>query len=401
MVLTAVDYGLAHYISTGRRFRLPLLILGLIINLSVWFHFKYSLGILSFLSPNIGFPLGISFYLLRKLSYLIDIYRRQIPAAHKFIDYVLYVSYFPQVFSGPIEKAREFMPQISANRQFDWQLLQNALPLFILGLMKKIVIADNLRIIVERIFNLESPSRFLLAIGSLGFTFEIFADFSAYTDISRGISYLLGFNSSKNFNSPYLALTPQDFWNRWHISFSTWLRDYIFFPLRRLTLKLFGRSSIFPEVIPLIFTMLISGIWHGNGWNFILWGLFHGILLAVYRHLGLNEARNRGFLLIFINWLVMFGLIVLSWMIFRAPSIEWIRSVIIDGAWGFTGRFLTAGLSVLSMVLAYSIPLVLFELLKTTGKYERVLQLMYYAAAVVVMLVFIGSGTQDFVYFEF
>jgi D-alanyl-lipoteichoic acid acyltransferase DltB (MBOAT superfamily) len=259
----------------------------LILNLGVLAFFKYynffsedfaelvnSLGIQGdIFLIKILLPAGLSFYTLRKLGYMIDVSRGILQPSRSLINFALYVSFFPQIVAGPIDRPQKLLPQIEATRLWRMDLLYSAWPLILMGLFKKIVIANSVSPIIDRIFHLEEPTFLLATVGALGFTLQILADFSAYTDLSRGVAFLLGFDTSENFKSPYLSLTPTDFWNRWHITLSTWLRDYIFFPVRRSLLK---RQNHLPNLLvqagPPLITMLLCGLWHGAGWTFILWG---------------------------------------------------------------------------------------------------------------------------------
>jgi len=402
-LLTAFDYGLVKKFFPSEKYRTFALAFGLVVNISAWLLCKYSSFFGDALNFPISLPLGISFYMLRKLSYLLDSYNGKFKLPHNFLDYALYVSFFPQIYSGPVERPDDFISQIRKPRVLKWNNLSKALPLLLMGLFKKIVIADNLTMIVDRIFNLDNPSRLMLAAGSLGFAFEIYADFSGYTDLSRGFSFLLGFETTENFNSPYLAQSFQDFWNRWHITFSTWLRDYIFFPLRRWSLRItVNGNKLLADLLPPILTMLVSGIWHGTGWTFLLWGLYHGFWLALYQVLGLNRTGSKkGWFVKFFSWLITFILIVFGWMIFRASNIKWLLNTLIHSAWGASGNQLIALLSILTMIAVYILPLIIRQLIGMTGKARSVLEPVFYAAALAILVIFAASGVQDFVYTTF
>ncbi len=220
---------------------------------------------------------------------MIDVSKGTLQPRHSFIDFALYVSFFPQLVAGPIERPQKLLPQIESQRTWKAELFYNAWPLILMGLFKKLVIADSIGSITQRIFHVDEPTTLLAIAGALGFTVQILADFSAYTDLSRGVAYLLGFQTSENFNSPYLSLTPTDFWNRWHMTLSFWLRDYIFFPTRRYLL---GKQKRVPawliQSLPPMVTMLISGIWHGAGWTYLLWGGMYGLLIVVYQSIGMG-----------------------------------------------------------------------------------------------------------------
>ena len=397
-LLTAFDHYLVKTLFSIPRYRRMALILGLALNIGAWLACKYSDGI----GFPLGFPLGISFYILRKISYLIDTFREKTDTSYGFIEYALYVSFYPQIYSGPIERPDGFIRQLKKPRILDSSVLAKALPLVLMGFFKKIVIADNLSMIVDRIFRLDYPSRLMLAVGSLGFTFEIYADFSGYTDISRGFSSLLGFDTSRNFNKPYIALTPQDFWNKWHITLSTWLRDYVFFPLRRWVLRVGGKKRRWlADWIAPIATMLISGLWHGTGWNFLLWGLYYGVLLAICQVSGWNKVSGKKALIKFFSWGFTFGLVILGWMIFRAPSVDWLVQTIRYSPWGASGNQLIALLSIFAMMVVYIIPIIIKLLVDKAGRMRSILEPAYYAFALVILIVFAASGLQDFVYTTF
>lgn len=399
--LTLIDYLIITKFIAAGKYKKFSLILGLTVNISAWLLCKYNGVWGDWLNISFGFPLGISFYILRKIAYLLDIYNGKIKSPDRFIHYALYISYYPQILSGPIERPEAFISQIEKPRKLEWAVITKAFPLLLMGLFKKIVIADNLGMIVDRIFRLDYPSRLMLAAGSLGFTFEIYADFSGYTDLSRGFSYLLGIETSKNFNQPYTVLTPQDFWNRWHITFSNWLRDYVFFPLRRWVLKTAGGSRWLADWLTPVLTMLVSGLWHGTGWTYLVWGLYYGVLLAVYQVVGLNRLAVKNRLTKFVSWLVMFTLIIGGWMIFRAPSMDWLYQTMSTSPWGASGNQLIAFLGVITTVFLYISPLFLYFLVERSGKARDYLEPVYYALALSVLVIFAASGLQDFVYTAF
>src|SRR5215216_2775585 len=252
-ISTFIDFFLAKRMalrdmSGSKR---PFLLLSLVLNLGVLAFFKYYgffsedlariadvLGVQAdFLLTKVLLPAGLSFYTLKKLGYMIDVSLGTLQPTHSLIDFALYVSFFPQIVAGPIDRPQKLLPQIEVRRTWKAEYFYAAWPLILMGLFKKLVIADSVGSITERIFHLEQPTVLLAVAGALGFTLQILADFSAYTDLSRGTAHLLGFETSENFRSPYLSLTPTDFWNRWHITLSFWLRDYVFFPLRRFLLS--------------------------------------------------------------------------------------------------------------------------------------------------------------------
>lgn len=238
-----------------------------------------SIGIQSsMLHLNIILPVGISFYTFQSLSYTIDIYRGQIKPTDRFSDFALFVGYFPQLQAGPIERARHIIPQLANPRHITLEQSARGLFLITLGFFKKVAIADGVSPVVDQIFGSTGHVSWIdVVAASVLFAIQIYCDFSGYTDIARGISKLLGVEMIVNFNLPYFATNPQDFWRRWHISLSTWLRDYLYIPLGG------SRGNLAFICRNLMLTMTLGGLWHGAAWNFILWGAYQGAALCVYR----------------------------------------------------------------------------------------------------------------------
>lgn len=223
-------------------------------------------------------PMGISFYTFQTMSYTIDVYQRKYPASHRFLDFALYVAFFPQLVAGPIERAHRLLHQIETPRCFSSTQFKEGCYLIYLGLFQKVFVADNLARIVNPVFAVNGDQNgALVLIAVYAFAFQIFCDFAGYTNIARGVAKLFGFELMLNFNLPYLAKNPQDFWRRWHISLSTWLRDYLYIPL--------GGSRLGPwrNLRNLVLVMALGGLWHGAAWTFVIWGLYHGLLLAGHR----------------------------------------------------------------------------------------------------------------------
>jgi alginate O-acetyltransferase complex protein AlgI len=417
-VSTLIDFFLARKINgqAAPNLKRPFLLLSLVLNLGVLAFFKYYnffsedfariadvLGIQSdFLLTRVLLPAGLSFYTLKKLGYMIDVSRGTLQPTHSLIDFALYVSFFPQIVAGPIDRPQKLLPQIEAQRTWKAEYFYSAWHLILMGLFKKLVIANSVGSITERIFHLEEPTMLLAFTGALGFSLQILADFSAYTDLSRGVAFLLGFETSENFNSPYLSLTPTEFWNRWHITLSTWLRDYIFFPIRRFLLS---RQSQFPawigQVIPPVVTMLISGIWHGAGWTYFLWGGMYGLLIVVYQSIGIGgNWRPRSNIQAFLAWLCMFSFIVFGWLLFAAPSLDWLAKVFASPSARSLEQKAVA-LIVLSIIFVYSIPLITKKLIDRYFSEESIIRSLYYATTTVVIFIYINSSTPDFIYFQF
>ncbi len=320
----------------GRLERTLLLSLSVVFNLALLGFFKYFnffvdnfldiLGLFGF-EPDVPtlkviLPLGVSFYTFKALSYTIDIYREKLEPASSLLDFAVFVAFFPQLVAGPIERAANLLPQIAKPRRLDTDQIYAGLYLVLWGYFKKVVVADNLARIADQVFNNYSQYQGLdILLGVLAFAFQIYGDFSGYSDIARGVSRLMGFESMVNFRLPYFALNPGDFWARWHISLSTWLRDYLYIPLGG------NRKGAFNTYRNLALTMLLGGLWHGAAWNFVIWGAYHGAILILFR---LFERRpvhqdpwggEHPCPLVVAKMLLMFALTLLGWLFFRAANL--------------------------------------------------------------------------------
>ncbi|QDU68006.1 MBOAT family O-acyltransferase [Engelhardtia mirabilis] len=263
-------------------------------------------------------PVGISFYTFQTLSYTIDRYRGTIPAERSLVDFATYVAFFPQLVAGPIVRAAEFLPQVRARRVFRWSDQLEGLELALWGLFKKVVLADNLAPAVNAVFAGGGDEVGYLAriVGVYAFTLQIYGDFSGYTDIARGCAQAMGFRFPWNFRMPYFASDPQEFWRRWHISLSSWLRDYLYISLGG------NRGGALVTYRNLMLTMLLGGLWHGAAWNFVLWGGYQGLLLSLHRawsrRPSYRPASTR--LGAAVRWVCFLQLVVLGWLFFRAES---------------------------------------------------------------------------------
>lgn len=387
---TLIDFFLARGIAAqgDPRTRKGLLVAGLALNLGMLAFFKYAdfigdlfrplLGGLqvSYRRPLLGLvvPLGLSFYVFKKISYLVDVYRRKVAAERSFPRLALYVSFFPALQAGPIDRAGELMAQFPAQRRTDPGRLVEGSQLILLGLFKKLVVADRLGILVDTVFSRpESYAGPVVALAAFCYAWQIYCDFSAYTDIARGLGRILGFRLMENFRRPYLAESIGDFWRRWHISLSTWLRDYLFLPASYSLLRRFSRRPrLAPKadrhayVTAIFVTMVLCGLWHGAGWNFVVWGALQGAFLVLsfvtkktrrkaVKALGLSHRpRLRKPLRI----VACFSMISFSWIFFRAASIRgglalvgnlFARPTPVSSLWA-GGLF--AGLSRLDLIIA-------------------------------------------------
>ena len=309
----------------------------IVLNLTILGIFKYYnffvenldalFGIMGFhldwVSMNVILPVGISFYTFQALSYSIDVYQKKLPATHDIVEFFAYISFFPQLVAGPIERATNLLPQFQRNRQFDYAKAVDGCRQMLCGFFKKIVVADSCGEIVNEAWEQYQvyPGISLFLLGVL-FTIQIYCDFSGYSDIAIGCARLFGINLMRNFNFPYFSRSIPEFWRRWHISLTTWFRDYIYFPLGG------SRCDKWKILRNVYIVWGISGLWHGASWHFVFWGLFHATLLAIYNIFGINTKYNNvvayGKFLPsikeFFQMALTFCLAVFGWIIFRAES---------------------------------------------------------------------------------
>ncbi len=350
MFSTIVDYLFGMYIdrSEEQSRRKAVLTMSCIVNLSLLGFFKYfnffidsfqhvsdTVGLgTSLTTLNIILPVGISFYTFQSMSYTIDVYRREIRMEPSLLRFATFIAFFPQLVAGPIVRARDFLPQLHSDHPFNWDNVTTGTGLVLAGYFKKVVVADGAALIVDRIFDQTSLQSSLgLAVGVVLYAFQIYCDFSGYSDIAIGLARVMGFEFPENFRTPYISKSFSEFWQRWHISLSSWLRDYLYIPLGG------NRDGTFHTYRNLMITMLLGGLWHGADWKFVIWGGLHGMYLVVQRLIGNRWQRLRTALYI-PNWLsgwlemaLVFGLTCLAWVFFRAHSA--------GEAWDIIGRIAT------------------------------------------------------------
>ena len=350
-------------------------------------------------------PVGISFYTFQSLGYVIDVYRGHGPACDDFLTFATFDAFFPQMVSGPIERGQNLIPQLENTPGFRDAHLQDGLRLMLVGFFKKVFVADNCAILANYAFDAQTAlNGYWAVLGVVAFAFQIYADFSGYTDIARGSARLMGINLMENFRFPYFSRTPSEFWSRWHISLSTWFRDYLYIPLGG------NRGSRWDTLRNLAVVMVLAGLWHGASWVFVLWGAYHGALLILYR---LVPPFNRlpakegpwtwqGILAV----PLMLLLTLVGWAIFRSPSVAHL------GAWfGALGHWDAAlGLpwkSAALWLLIHIIPLLLLQILTWKYRDEASLAQVPWPARglvyAVMLLLIVSSGEQDqeFLYFQF
>ncbi|HIG28162.1 MAG TPA: MBOAT family protein [Verrucomicrobiales bacterium] len=338
-------------------------------------------------------PVGISFYTFQSMSYTIDFYRGHIEKETCFIRFATFVSFFPQLVAGPIERAGNLLPQFKNPPKVTLDDLADGMSLFLVGLFKKVALANYLSFYVERIFS--NPADFnspALLLGTFAFAWQIYFDFSGYTDMARGVARMMGFRLMLNFNNPYLAISLGDFWARWHISLSTWFRDYVYIPLGG------NRKGPVRMYFYLFITFVISGLWHGAAWTFIIWGTLHAFGIILTRNLERSEwYRNR--MPRFCKQLFVFCFVCFAWIFFRAESVQdaWIiiRSI-------FTGSWTDPEMPLLMLLLMGGVWTYqhLFE-----SKFRPLLQSGIFKTALatlmIVYLFLFSSGGGEFIYFQF
>lgn len=422
LVSTAVDYyvGIAVHKSRDDARRKRLLIASIITNLGILGFFKYfgffmenfqvlmeSFGLeFHAYTMAIILPVGISFYTFQSMSYTIDIYRGKLEPCRNSLDFALYVSLFPQLVAGPIERATHLVPQVLNERKRSLEMYCEGFHLILWGLFKKVVIADNMAAIVDPIFANETGLSFgQVVVGTVAFAFQIYGDFSGYSDIARGVAKTLGFDLMVNFNLPYLATSPQDFWRRWHISLSTWLRDYLYISL--------GGNKKGPRrtYVNLAMTMVLGGLWHGAAWTFVIWGIYQGALLAIHRSqadrlAGLAPAGRIARSVW--KWVCigfMFLLTLYGWLIFRAESFTQIVSM--TGAlmqpeiqMGTLRELAKIGVY-LSLLLVVQFFQYRSDNLMVVQTAPAWLQAVFYLACFYLIIGFGTFNAQSFIYFQF
>jgi alginate O-acetyltransferase complex protein AlgI len=335
---TVINYGTGILLSSdATRHKRCLLSIGIFLNILLLVFFKYfasllnpdSLLILLLRSDEakIIFPLGLSFYTLQNISYLIDTSKGLLPAERNLGIYATFLAFFPKIIAGPIERGKDLLFQLREPEIYKREDIIEGGRLIFFGLFKKLVIADRLTFFINEVFRTPGTYKGVTVIVGLIFlSFQIYLDFSGYTNIAIGIAKILGIRLTENFKRPYLALNIVDFWNRWHLSFSTWLRDYIYYPVRRWLLrKKANYSNVLALIIPPVITMVISGLWHGTGLTFLIWGLYHAFFYTINsvnkNRTGKTRRVPNGISNAF-SILINFGVLTMGWLIFRSDSLQ-------------------------------------------------------------------------------
>ncbi len=433
LLSSLTDFGIGIALNRARSAarRRGLLLISLLVNLGALAFFKYC-GFfaesfahfaalfgwrLGHFELAIVLPVGISFYTFQTLSYTIDVYRRQLSPTTRIVDYLAYVSFFPQLVAGPIERGHTFLPQFLRPRVFDRELAIDGCRQILWGFFKKMVLADGLAVIVDSVYTDADSRGAQLALATVCFGFQIYCDFSAYSDIAIGTGRLFGFRLMRNFAYPYFAQSVAEFWRRWHISLSTWFRDYLYIPLGG------SRAGSSRRVFNVLTTFVVSGLWHGASWNFVIWGAIHGLamipgilLRAGSRERRLSDVPGVGPLVPRVSTLLRmartFLLVSLAWVFFRAPTLPDALSILQRifsdslnvAALGTVGDLLWARKRIFSILAAF----ILIEWLQR--RHDHPLQGIawatpfkwaLYTALFWASLAFAAPLTGQFIYFQF
>jgi alginate O-acetyltransferase complex protein AlgI len=433
---TTIDYLAARGMEAWPQYRKRFLALSIISNFGMLGFFKYfnffvgnaeallrSVG-LSASGPmlRIILPVGISFYTFQAMSYTIDVYKGELRARRSLLDLAVFISFFPHLVAGPIQRAAFLLPQVETTRRFSTEKARSGFVLICWGFFKKLVIADNVGVIANKVFALADPTFYILWAGVFAFAVQIYADFSAYTDIARGTSRWLGFELTENFNHPYLARSPADFWRRWNISLSTWFRDYVYIPLGG------SRGGRWQWARNVLVTFLLSGLWHGASWNYVLWGAYHGVLLIItsvgsgfsrtsvvsgLRRTPVTSGSLGGSRTEPLKIFATFVLTNIGWLIFRETEVPAIWRDLTLSPVGVSALDVQSGIYLFLLAGLYSIPLwiqsVWVEMARSpsetrepSSSWARVaLQGVACGLALVAILLLRSRTSLDFIYFQF
>lgn len=415
---TLADFLFAKHISSSTSASKRKLALGLSIGLNLAFlgyfkYFNFFADSLHTLLSSLGFevsqrvleiilPPGISFYTFQAIAYMVDVYSGRIRPSNNLIEYALFISFFPHLIAGPIQRPDHLLPQVEQPRRLDATQFSNGLMLILTGLFRKCVIADQCALIANAAFSgtLGPTNIGTVALGAYAFAWQIYGDFSGYSNIARGSAQLFGFHFMVNFKQPYLSTSIRDFWRRWHISLSSWLRDYLYVPLGG---NRHGEQKTYRN---LFLTMLIGGLWHGANWTFVLWGALHGAWLAVERFFDFDSDRvQHGIAKQWFKRFIIFHLVCLAWVFFRAPTM--------GAAASFLGGLTTWNISenfypLFLMLSVFSIPMFGLDLLENrrseeflTEKSSTVIQVVFGAVLLFAVVLFSANSSAAFIYFQF
>lgn len=420
MFSTVLDYSIGRLLATNRisddrKLRRALLTSSIAANLGLLAVFKYYDFFVESLASSFAavgiqwspgllevvLPVGISFYTFQTMSYTIDVYRGRAKPANSLLDFAVYVSFFPQLVAGPIERAANILPQLAERRVLSLDRLNSGFALVLVGLFKKTVLADNVALLVDPLFSDTGMSVGAAIVGSFGFALQIYCDFSAYTDIARGTGRMLGISLMENFRRPYFAASPSEFWQRWHISLSTWLRDYLYIPLGG------NRKGRVRTCINLGLTMLLGGLWHGAHLKFVLWGVYHGALLIVFRTLRLDSIVNHASFLRRLPFVMSFFVLTcFGWFLFRAQGGQQIVNVLMSIV--ALNIEIQPYLGIAALIALLALPIFIVQVLQERKGAQEIwlawpisAQFGFYFLITALMLLVGAPKTNAFIYFQF
>lgn len=427
---TLIDYtsGLLIYREKRKLNKQLLLGLSILVNIGILVTFKYYnffidnfILISSFFglktnlkSLEIILPVGISFYTFQTLSYSVDIYKNKLVPTKDLIAFSAFVSFFPQLVAGPIERATNFLTQFYRKRDFNYLQVVDGLRQILWGLFKKIVIADNCSLFVDLIFNNSAQySGSTLLLGSLFFSFQIYCDFSGYSDIAIGTSRILGFNMQQNFNYPYFSKNILEFWNRWHISLTSWFRDYIYIPLGG------NKSGLLIKIRNILYVFILSGLWHGANWTFVFWGFLNSFYYVLYLFLisklkvTFNKIQNNFLLKVkeALSISFTFTIISFTWIFFRSDSlthaIQFISGILSFSLFtvpvfdGFNKSLLILLFIIIFTIIEWNGKKYKYAIEKTGEKWPRLFRWSFYSMLIYIIGMFTPSNELPFIYFQF
>lgn len=418
LIFTAIaDWLLAQriYAATEKRDKKIYLILSVCLSAGVLVYLKYSNFLIgtwnglfsgNFQPLDLFLPVGISFYTFQTISYVVDVYRGHIEPTKSFLQYIFYLSFFPLILAGPIMRAGKFFPQIRENKQVTKTMIYGGLWLIILGIVKKAILADYIAEYNSWVF--EAPlnySGFEGAMAVLGYTAQIYCDFSGYSDMSIGMASVMGFNLGENFNFPYKARNLSDFWRRWHISLSTWMRDYIYIPLGG------NRGPAWRVYLNNMITMLVAGLWHGASWMFVIWGAGHGagLILQKLNKPWLDKLPDN-YAVRFCSWLLTFSFVTVLWIFFRSGSMEQAVDLLTHICTNFDPSYALPFLKARATWCLFIVLIFLWHVINNRA-YEQIkeyfIQLPWWAKVLILLVVvqvllqYQTDSVQPFIYFKF
>ncbi len=412
-----IDWWVGQFIdsSKNRTERRIALTVSMVLSLGVLLFFKYSNFFMINFESLIGgnfqpldliMPVGVSFYTFRTISYVVDIYKGKIQPVDDYIDYLFFLSYFPCLVAGPIVRARDFMPQLQQNKPATREMIYGGLFLVMLGILKKAVFADYIAQYNNIAFgNPTGYTGFELLMAVLGFTMQIYCDFSGYSDMAIGLGGIMGFNLGINFDYPYRSLNVTEFWHRWHISLSTWLRDYIYIPLGG------NRKGKVRQHFNLMVTMLLGGLWHGAAWTFVVWGAGHGIALCIHKLCKpwLDKIPGNPVTRV-VSWLMTFTFVVMLWIFFRANTFQAagqvISGIFTDFEWAYLRVFIERRLTwclMLAIIFGlHFVPRRVWDKLRDRFVAAPwVVKLLIFIVLIQLVLQFASATVQPFLYSRF